>query len=231
MKTALRSPFSKETYNFLMDLEDNNNRPWFDAHKDEYETAVREPALEFIRQIGAGLKKVSPHFRAEDKKIGGSLMRVHRDVRFSRNKQPYKTNVGIHFRHEVGKDVHAPGFYVHIHADESFLGVGLWRPDPPALAAIRELIDGEPAAWKKARDDKKFQARFKLAGDVLKRPPRGFDADHPDVEDLKRKDFIAAIALRREDVLEKTFVADVLSDFMAAKPFMRFLCRAVNLPF
>ena len=121
--------FTPETFRFLTELALNNSRTWFEANKARYEALVREPALAFIRGAGPHLRKISRHLVASDRKIGGSLMRVHRDVRFSRDKSPYKTNVGIQFRHEVGKDVHAPGLYVHIAPDECFLGAGVWHPE------------------------------------------------------------------------------------------------------
>ena len=99
---------------FLEDLRDNNNRPWFRANKDRYECEVLEPCLSFIRAFSPRLRKISPFFVASDERVGGSLMRVYRDTRFGKDKTPYKTNVGIQFRHELGGDVHAPGFYIHI---------------------------------------------------------------------------------------------------------------------
>ena len=105
---------------FLRDLKANNNRDWFNAHKPDYEQLVREPALGFISAMGPPLAKFAPMFVAVPRKSGGSLMRVYRDTRFSRDKTPYKTNVGIQFRHEYGKDVHAPGYYFHIDPDQVF---------------------------------------------------------------------------------------------------------------
>ena len=106
--------FSRATLKFLDELAANNNKAWFDENKPRYESLVREPALDFIEAMGPTLKTLAPHFRADLRKGGGSLMRVFRDTRFSHDKTPYKTNIGIQFRHELGKDVHAPGFYVHL---------------------------------------------------------------------------------------------------------------------
>ena len=121
--------FQPTIFQFLEELADNNNRPWFQENKRRYEREVLEPCLAFIRAFGPRLKKISRFFVASDRRIGGSLMRVYRDTRFAKDKTPYKTNVGIQFRHEFGRDVHAPGFYVHIAPDECFLAVGVWRPD------------------------------------------------------------------------------------------------------
>ena len=146
--------FTPDTFDFLSALAANNQREWFDEHKLLYEATVRLPALNFISDIGADLAQLSPHFLALPKKVGGALMRVNRDIRFGTDKRPYKTNIGIQFRHEVGKDVHAPGYYLHIERDECFVGVGLWRPDASALGKIRDAIVDKSDAWLKARDTK-----------------------------------------------------------------------------
>jgi uncharacterized protein (TIGR02453 family) len=112
--------FEPSLINFLKDLQANNNRDWFNDHKQQYEDHERLPALAFIEQMDQWIRLISPHYEASSKKVGGSLMRIYRDVRFSKNKLPYKTNLGIQFRHEVGKAVHAPGFYLHIAAEDIF---------------------------------------------------------------------------------------------------------------
>lgn len=223
--------FPPTTLRFLEELARNNERTWFQANKSRYESDVLAPALEFISAMGPRLETVSRHFLAIPKRVGGSLMRVYRDTRFSRNKIPYKTNIGIQFRHELGKDVHAPGFYVHIEPNLCFLGVGMWHPESGALAAIRDSIVEDPAAWKRARNAKRFRERFELSGDKLKRPPRGYPADHPHIEDLKRKDFIGVSEFPIGEAGDALFVDRVARDFSTAKPLMRFLCGALNLRF
>ena len=158
-------------------------------------------------------------------------MRVYRDTRFAKDRSPYKTNAGIQFRHQFGRDIHAPGYYVHIEPGECFLALGLWRPDADALGRVRQAIVERPDRWRKARDDRKFRRRFTLEGDCLKRPPRDFPADHPHVEDLKRTDFIAVAELSEQDVLGEKFVGRVAASFAAGGPFMRFLCDAIKVPF
>lgn len=223
--------FTNETFVFLSALASNNNGDWFEAHKQDYEATVRSPALEFIADMADELALISPHFLAVPKKVGGSLMRVHRDIRFSKDKRPYKTNVGIQFRHEVGKDVHAPGYYVHIEPGGCFLGVGIWRPDADALAKIRDAIVAKPKSWQTARDDKTFRKHFKLDGEVLMRPPHGYAKDHPMIEDLKRKDFIAVAGFPEKGVTSKSFSPKVLEQFSQASSYMRFLCKALELRF
>jgi uncharacterized protein (TIGR02453 family) len=222
--------FPDDTLDFLAELDRNNDRAWFEANRSRYETLVREPALAFISAMAEPLAEFAPRFSAIPKRSGGSLMRVHRDVRFSRDKRPYKTNIGIQFRHELGRDVHAPGYYVHIDPWEVFLGVGCWRPDPVALAAIRRRIAESPSDWESARDDGGFSTHFGLAGESLKRPPRGFDPDHPMIGDLKRKDFIAVGHLDPASIHGPDFAIGVAGAFAAAGPFMAFLCRALGTP-
>ncbi len=158
-------------------------------------------------------------------------MRVYRDTRFAKDKTPYKTNVGIHFRHEHCGDVHAPGFYVHIEPRGCFLGAGIWHPDPKSLAKVRRAIDQQPAVWRKARDDKKFRASFALAGDSLKTAPRDYAKDHPLIEDLRRKDFIAVRNLTEADIMKPRFLMSVSTAFQSSRPFVRFLCEAIGVPF
>lgn len=223
--------FSKATFDFLAKLDDNNNRPWFNEHKQEYEDAVRSPALDFITDIGDELRAISPRFLAVPKKVGGSLMRVYRDVRFGKDKRPFKTNIGIQFRHFRGKDVHAPGFYLHVEPGNCFIGVGIWRPDGPALARIREAIADESKAWLKASRDKKFTKLFEIRGESLVTAPRGYAKDHPMIEDLRRKDFIAICNISDTKTRSTDVKTEVIKHYKTAVPYMKFLCQALELPF
>jgi len=223
--------FEPTVFRFLKDLADNNNRPWFQENKGRYERNVREPCLAFIRAFEPRLKKISPFFVASDRRAGGSLMRVYRDTRFAKDKTPYKTNVGIQFRHEFGRDIHAPGFYVHIAPGECFLAMGLWRPDRPSLEQIRAAIADESNRWRRTRNQKKFREHFDLAGSSLKSAPRGYPADHPMIEDLKRTDFLGLRDLSEKDVLDAAFPDHVATSFAAGRPFIRFLCEALKVPF
>ena len=227
---AAGAPFGPGLLHFLGALAANNTRAWFQAHADEYEAHVREPALAFIRAFRAPLRRISPHFLAEDRKVGGSLMRIHRDVRFSKDKSPYKTNLGIQFRHEAGKDVHAPGIYLHVEPGQAFLGVGMWHPEPEALAAVRRALVADPRGWRRACDPAPFRAAWTLEGDRLKRPPQGFDPGHPLLEDLKRKDHIAVHAFPPTQVAAPDFVDWMAARIAEARPYLRWLTRAVGLP-
>ena len=149
-----------------------------------------EPALAFIEDFGPRLHAISPHLRADPRRTGGSLFRIYRDTRFSKDKTPYKTAAGIHFKHERAKDVQAPGFYLHLAPGEVFAGGGIWHPDTKTVNAIREAIVADPDGWREAT------AGSTRPGNALKRVPTGFDKDHPLAEDLKRKDFAANEAER-----------------------------------
>ena len=223
--------FSPQTLEFLQLLSANNNRDWFNEHKQSYEDKVRSPALSLIESLAPELALISRHFVASPRKSGGSMMRVYRDTRFAKDKTPYKTNVGIQFRHEQGKDVHAPGFYIHFGIDACFLGVGIWRPDSKALGAIRDAIDQSSACWLAARDNAAFTRNFELAGDSLKNPPRGYNKEHPLLPDLKRKDFIALRNLNHDQLYSDDCHGLILKSFNEGKPLMKFLCDAVNVPF
>lgn len=221
--------FTTEGMSFLQELEKNNNRDWFMENKPRYEDLIRTPALNFIDDMENDLTHLSPHFLAISKKVGGSLMRVHRDVRFSKDKTPYKTNIGIQFRHEMGRDVHAPGFYVHIEPGDCFIGVGIWRPDSLALGKIRDAIIEREPFWLSAIKDKSFKKNFELSGESLKNAPRGYDKEHPLIDDLKRKDFIAISHVDDKTVLSKNFKTHVIKRFTDAEPYMQFLCKALTL--
>ncbi|HLF11682.1 MAG TPA: DUF2461 domain-containing protein [Gammaproteobacteria bacterium] len=223
--------FTKETLRFLSDLAEHNDRLWFEVNKHRYETHVVEPALAFIEAVAPKLAKISKHFVASPKRMGGSLMRVYRDTRFAKDKSPYKTNIGVQLRHERGRDVHAPGFYLHIEPGGCFLGAGIWHPEPSALAAIRMEILEQPKLWQRARDNRRFREHFELGGERLTKPPRGFPADAVHIEDLKRRDFIAACQIKDQDVLRPTFVDDISVRFASAGPLMAFLCGALDLQY
>jgi uncharacterized protein (TIGR02453 family) len=228
---ARNASFEPATLRFLEELADNNNREWFNENKARYEEQVLDVALRFIQAMQDPLHDIAPHFVALPTRVGGSLMRVYRDTRFSKNKLPYKTNIGIQFRHEQAKDVHSPGYYVHIAPDDVFLGAGMWRPDSDSLRKIRERIAAKPSEWRRAVGDKAFARQFAIGGESLTRPPRGFDKDHECIEDIKRKSFIAVRNLPADAPLGKGFQRTVESSFRNAEPLMRFLCKAVGVPF
>lgn len=225
--------FSPDLFAFLRDLAANNDRTWFNDNKARYEASVRQPALDFITDFVEPLETLSPHFVADSRTVGGSLFRIHRDTRFSKDKTPYKLNTGMHFRHERAKDAHAPGYYVHLQPRECFIGAGLWMPEPKVAQQIRVHIAEHRDEWITATRSAPFTDHYSLGGDSLKRPPRGIDVDPDDplMSDLKRKSFIATGPLKQGDVTRADF-ADVLRGrFEAAAPMMKLLCTAVGVKF
>ena len=222
-------PFSSKTFAFLADLAENNDRDWFNANKARYESDVREPGLAFVRAMAEKMPDLSPHLLAVDKKVGGSMMRIHRDVRFSKDKSPYKTNVGIQFRHASGKDVHAPGLYVHVQPDECFLGAGIYTPDNPTLGRIRAAIDADPGRWTALLGA--LPRPWAQEGESLKRAPKGFPKDHPLVEDLKRKSFILVRRVGDKQLCGKGFPDRAAGWFAETTDYVRFVCDALELPF
>lgn len=223
--------FTPDLFAFLRDLADNNEREWFHANKGRYESAVREPALEFIQSFGPRLDGLSSHFEANAKTVGGSLFRIHRDTRFGKDKTPYKKNTGLHFRHERAKDAHSPGYYLHLEPKACFMGLGMWRPETKVAYQIREHIDENRKEWSRIMSSKAFGATFTLAGDSLVRPPKGFDKDDPMIDELKRKDFIATRPLTQGQITKPGFIDEFEKLCHAGDDFMAFLCAAVGVPF
>jgi uncharacterized protein (TIGR02453 family) len=229
--TTEKAGFGPELFSYLEDLRANNNREWFAANRDRYEEHLLEPALAFIDAFAPRLEKISPHFRADSRPSGGSLFRIYRDTRFSKDKTPYKTNVGIHFRHERAKDAHAPGYYLHIGPDEVFAGGGIWHPDTDAATRIREAIVAEPDRWQQATRAGAFAKRLQLGGDSLKRVPPWADREHPLAEDLKRKDFFGSARLSQADVVAEGFVEEYERICRSLAPLQQFLCDALDVPY
>jgi uncharacterized protein (TIGR02453 family) len=226
-----KASFSPGLFSYLTDLRANNNREWFAANKQRYEEELLDPALDFINAFAPRLEKISPHFRADARASGGSLFRIYRDTRFSKDKSPYKTNVGIHFRHERAKDAHAPGYYLHIGPDETFAGGGIWHPGTEAATGIREAIVADPERWRRATRIGAFAKRLHLEGDSLKRVPSWADAEHPFADDLRRKDFFGWTQLSQSDVVAPGFVDEYARICRAAAPLMQFLCEALEVPY
>ncbi|MEM7166971.1 MAG: DUF2461 domain-containing protein [Planctomycetota bacterium] len=223
---------TKKTVVFLKELQANNNRDWFQENKKRFEADAQGPMLQFLTELAVPMQKVSKHIVVDPKKSGGSMMRIYRDTRFSKNKDPYNTHLSAQFRHAIGKDVQAPGFFLRIAPDAVTLGCGIWQPDTAALTKIRDAIDKKQAAWKKVVADAAFKKTFgELAGESLKRPPRGYDAEHPLVTDLKRKDFVGFTTLKPGVITKDTFLGDVIDSYKAGKPLMKFICAALDLAY
>jgi len=229
-KPRMQAHFTPELFRFLRQLHRNNNREWFNKNKERYLDLVREPMLHFISDFGPRLHRISPHFVADPRPQGGSMFRIYRDTRFSKDKTPYKTAATARFPHKRGKDVHTPGFYLHLGLDGVFAGSGIWRPDSASLAGIRTSIVERPKDWKRVLTGRPFKdGRLHLGGDSLKRPPRGFDPDHPFIEDLKRKDFVAFTPFDEKAACSPDFLDRYARACRTAGPFVRFLTEAIGV--
>ena len=226
--------FTRALFDFLKELEANNEKSWWEANKERYIEQVRDPALEFIVDFDEKLKEISSHFAADTRLNGGSLMRPYRDVRFSKDKTPYKTNVGIQFRHELGKDVHAPGFYLHLQPGQNFAGVGLWSPETSVARTIRQAISDQPERWGDVAHSEPFTSTWSIGehdDDRLKRVPRDLAEDHPYPDDLRLKSFTAGTSLTQKTVTSTGFADDLAGKFADAAGYTRFLCDAIGVPF
>ena len=224
--------FDKSFFAFFTELAANNNRDWFEANKPRYREQVVAPISAFIEAMAPRLAKISKHYVADPRPNGGSMFRIYRDVRFSKDKKPYKENAGVHFRHGLGRDAHAPGFYVHLTPKEVFFGGGIWLPPSPQLARIRQAIADDPKGWAKVVGDRALKAECGgIRGDALTRPPRGFDKDAPHIEDIKRKTFFAMREASAKDAMARDCADQVATAFKAGRPLMKFICKAVDAPF
>ena len=224
-RTSERGHFGPGFFKFLRELRENNNREWFLANKNRYESQVKEPMLGFIADFGAHLRKISGKFDADPRPIGGSMFRIYRDTRFSRDKSPYKTHVAAHFpHHDGGKDHSAPGYYLHLEPGTCFGGGGLWHPDGPELQKVRERIVNRTKEWKAIAG-----SSISIGGESLKRPPAGFDPGHPFIEDLKRKDIFATMHFSERDVCAPDFVERYSEVCRTAAPLVEFLTKALGL--
>jgi uncharacterized protein (TIGR02453 family) len=217
---------------FFKELADNNERAWFQANKARYEESVVRPMTLLVADMAPRLARISKHYIADPKR---SLFRIYRDVRFSKDKSPYKTHAAAQFCHAAGRDVHAPGFYVHASPGDIFIGGGMWMPPAPQLKAVRDAIARRTADWARATRDPKFVKTFDGLSDdadyTLKRPPKGYDPAHPAITDLKRTSFVFGIAATDAQAKNAGFIDRIEAAFVASKPPMRFLCKALGLEF
>jgi len=218
------SYFSPEFFKFLRDLARNNNREWFQKNKPRYERFVFIPSLRFIKDAKVELKAVSPYLVADPRPFGGSLFRIYRDMRFSTDKSPYKTNVAMEFWHQQGGKKSYTGLYLHLASGDSFAGAGIWHPDPSTLNRVRKAIVSRPEAWRRVRE-----SGLKMEGESLKRPPAGFDRNHPFVEDLKLKDITAGVRFSNAQVTGPRFMKDFLQASKKLDPLNKFLAGALSL--
>lgn len=227
-RVARSSPFRREFFQFLRELQKNNNRPWFVKNKSRFDRDVLGASLSFVEAMGPEVHRINAHLVADARPVGGSLMRIYRDVRFSRDKSPYRTSMGIHFFHSQseGHEGGLPGFFLHLAPAESFVASGMWMPPPPDLAKIRSAIVDNVGTWRKVR-----AVGLSADENALKRVPPGFDPNHPMADDLKRKSFVASTEFDDSEVTSPAFSSRFLAECRRLDQLNRFLARAVGVPY
>ena len=224
--------FSDASFKFLRALAKNNDKTWFNEHKQQYEDHVRQPFLRLLTDLQPDLAQVSEHFRSDPKTVGGSLFRIYRVARFSNDKSPYKPWQGARLFHERRKQVAAPSFYVHLQPGQCFVGAGLWHPEPPTQRRVRQFIFDNPGSWKAAAHAPKFRKRYEFeSSEVLSRPPRGFPAEFEMIEDLKHRNFVFSRHLEEADMTGPRLRQLLAADLVALGPFVDYLCAALDLEF
>jgi uncharacterized protein (TIGR02453 family) len=220
--------FTPQLFVFLRELQRNNNRPWFLKNKSRYERDVLRPCLGFIEAMAPQVGRINSHLVADARPVGGSLTRIYRDIRFSRDKSPYRAWVGIHFHHE-GRAEHdggLPGFFLRLAPGESFVAAGMWMPPPRDLTKIRKAIVKDSAKWSKAR-----AAGLRPDESALKRVPPGFDPESHWADDLRRKSFVARSEFEDSEVAAPAFTRRFVSECQRMDPLNRFLATATGVPY
>ena len=207
--------FHEELFRFLIELRFSNERPWFRENRERYEAFVRRPLQAFGERFATRLVRFAPGYSQ------ARVFRIHRDTRFSKDKTPYKTAASVQFlRPTTDRDVHQPGFYVHLEPGECFAGAGIWAPDAAVLARIRSAIVAGPKAWAPL-------AKLPLWDESYKRPPKGVDPNHRFAADLMRRHFLTWVDFRDRDVLGPAFLGRVEKACRKMAPLVALLDRAL----
>lgn len=217
----------KSTLDFLNKLKKNNNREWFEKNRDKYEAAkndVEVNTAEMLKNIRSFDKRIPSDLEARK-----CMFRIYRDVRFSKDKRPYKNNIGAHVQ-PGGKKAHGCGYYMHIEAGGAFLAGGIWQPEAPELAKIRQEIDYNWEEFRKIVANKTFRKYFGdlTQEDKLAREPKGYPKDHPAIEYLKLKSFTVSTVLTDKEIMSKNFQKNAKEIFKAMLPLNLFLQRALD---
>jgi uncharacterized protein (TIGR02453 family) len=216
----------KETVDFLKKLKKNNSKEWFDNNRTKY-LAAKENYFDFVTEILQTLKSIDPTL--QDIQPKNCVFRINRDVRFSANKNPYKTNFGASFS-KGGKKIACAGYYFHLEPGACFIGGGYWMPMADDLNKIRQEIDYNFEEFNKIINRKTFVSTFGTLDnkEKLVRPPKGYEKDNPAIELLKLKNFIVMTRIEDNELLEKDLIPKVISHFKVMKPLVDFLNRAID---
>ena len=218
----------QSTLKFLKDLKKNNNKPWFDSHRKEYDAAKNDFMI-FIQTVIDKHSKSDPTIKSITAK--DCLFRINRDVRFSKDKSPYKTNMGAYIN-RGGKKSLFGGYYFHCEPGQAFVGGGLWMPMPPELNKVRQEIDYNLDKFKKIITSKKFKSVYKDLSRgpeyVLSRVPKGYEADNPAAEYLKMKSFVALTSLKDSELTSKDLLKKTTLAFEALQPLIEFVNESID---
>ena len=227
--------FTPATLRFFRDLKRHNAKPWFEAHRAVYEQEVRAPMRALIEDMDVRLARFAPEITGDPKR---SMFRIYRDIRFSKDKSPYKTNAGCWFWHRdadsrVGDNAEGggAGFYFHLQPGSSFTGAGIWMPPRPLLNKLRDAIAEDPRGFEKVVTQPRFVRRFGGLDDeaVLKRMPRGFPETHPAARWLKYQSFVAGKAIPDKQVTSARLPGWLEDDFARLLPLVRWLNGVLGL--
>ena len=228
-------PFTTAALRFFRGLAKNNDKPWFEAHRVEYEREVREPMRALIEDMNSRFSKFAPEIGGDPKR---SMFRIHRDIRFSKDKSPYKTHAACWFNHRkatsrVGSEANegSAGFYFHLQpGGKSFVGAGVWMPPRPQLNKLRDAIADDPQAF--GRVARGLEKRYGGLDDdaMLKRMPRGYAEDHPGAKWLRYQSFTSGRALKDPDVTDVRLPATLAREFENLLPLVRCLNGALGYP-
>jgi uncharacterized protein (TIGR02453 family) len=217
--------FTESTFRFLKQLKRHNTREWFADNRQRYLDDVEAPMLQFIGDFAPRLKRISPAYVADRRRMGGSMFRIYRDTRFSPDKSPFKTWASARFQHEARKKVDSvPAFYLHIEPGEIYGGGGVYHIEMPALTRIRQHLAENPKLWAAVR-----RTGLSIEGESLTRPPKGFDASHPFIEDLKKKQLYTLVEFSEAEATSADFLDRYAASCERVAPLIEFLTKALGL--
>ena len=215
------------TLKFLKDLRKNNNKTWFDGHRDLYD-AAKEDIILLAGRLIKGIASFDPPIANLQPK--DCTFRINRDIRFSKDKTPYKSNMACYFN-KAGKKGNGAGYYVHIEPGNSFVAGGIWLPGGLELASIRQEIDYGFNEWKNIVDKASFKKQFPVGfadNEMLTRPPKGYDENNPAIDFIKMKSFVIRKSFSDKEVQGGLFAKDVVKTFQQMYPLVSFLNKAID---
>ena len=225
-------PFTSASLRFFKGLSKNNNKPWFESHRADYESAVREPMRALIGDVNAHFARFAPEMGGDPKR---SMFRINRDIRFSKDKSPYKTNAGCWFNHrsastKVGGEAHegSAGFYFHFEPGKSFAGAGLWMPPRPQLDSLRESIAEDWRGFDRMAKGLRRYGGLSEEHGMLKRMPRGYDDDHPAGRYLRLQSYTCGRKITDAQLVDPKLPAIIAREFSGMLPLVRWLNTALG---